>query len=224
MVSFKTKKIAAPDTLGEILKNRRQEMGLRLDKISREIKISLRYLEALEEGRYEKLPGEVYVKNFLKTYGIFLNLNLAVLLEIYKKEKNINSKTKRYSSKENQSKLSFFHFMITPRIIRFAGLILLVLVCLGYLGWEIRKIITPPFLFVSSPLGNLATKEGIIEVRGQTDKEAAVAINGEEILVNEQGYFKKRVDLKKGLNVIKVSAAKKYSRKNIILRNILAEE
>ena len=62
-------------TLGEKLKKIRSERRIGLTDISRFTKIQLKYLEDIEEGRYEKLPSDVYVKGFLKSYAKFLGVN-----------------------------------------------------------------------------------------------------------------------------------------------------
>jgi len=46
-----------------------------LNYVYKVVNIPLKYLQALEAEEWNKLPGEVYIKNFLKTYCEFLGLN-----------------------------------------------------------------------------------------------------------------------------------------------------
>ena len=62
--------------IGEKLKNRREQLGLSLKEVETELKIRSKYLQALEEERYDLLPGKAYVKPFLKSYARFLGLDL----------------------------------------------------------------------------------------------------------------------------------------------------
>ena len=56
-------------TIGNLLKERRQERNLTLKQISEATKIRSEYLEALEKGDYSVFPSEVYIKGFLKNYA-----------------------------------------------------------------------------------------------------------------------------------------------------------
>jgi len=68
--------------LGRRLKARREELGLSIEEVQAETKIRRRYLEALEAGDEGPIPGEVYVKGFLRFYANFLGLDgLEMVLE-----------------------------------------------------------------------------------------------------------------------------------------------
>jgi len=61
--------------IGDILKKEREKQKLSLQDVEQGTSIRAVYLEALENGEYDKLPGEVYAKGFIKNYGNFLELN-----------------------------------------------------------------------------------------------------------------------------------------------------
>jgi cytoskeleton protein RodZ len=62
-------------TVGDTLRRERIKRNLQLDQISKELKISPRFLEAIEDERFEKLPGGVFAKAFVRQYGRLLGLN-----------------------------------------------------------------------------------------------------------------------------------------------------
>jgi len=62
-------------TVGEILRRERVKRKLNLDQISRELKISPRFLEAIEDEEFDKLPGGVFARAFVRQYGSLLGLN-----------------------------------------------------------------------------------------------------------------------------------------------------
>ena len=70
-------------TLGEYLSSARKAKGLDLHDAAQQTRISIHYLKALEEENFSKLPGEVFVKGFLKSYGRFLNLSETELTQRY---------------------------------------------------------------------------------------------------------------------------------------------
>lgn len=74
------------ETIGEILRNKRLEKGLTLEDVSKLVKIRKKYLEALESGNYNEIPGTVYAKSFLKIYADFLGLDRFYILKRYQSE------------------------------------------------------------------------------------------------------------------------------------------
>lgn len=61
------------------LKQARIDSGKTLQQVSQDLKIRKLYLIALEEGNFDILPGEVYLKGYLKLYSEYLNVNLSDL-------------------------------------------------------------------------------------------------------------------------------------------------
>ncbi len=68
---------------GRELKQVREKIGLELQTVSKETKISLKILECLEDENYEKLPPLVYLKGFLKSYAQCLGLDPQKVVEGY---------------------------------------------------------------------------------------------------------------------------------------------
>ncbi len=70
-------------TLGRYLHDARVARGIDLREAAQQTRISLQYLRALEEEDFKKLPGDVFVKGFLKNYGKYLRLDEAELMKQY---------------------------------------------------------------------------------------------------------------------------------------------
>ena len=224
MVSFINKKISPTNlSLAELLKKSRQQKKWTLEAVAKKINISKNYLRALEEGEFNELPGEVYAKNFLKVYSNFLGLNFKEILALYLSEKKIYQKTGQLNQKINQPlrRVRWTQFLVTPQIIRISLLGLVILILLFYLGLKIKAAISPPFLIISSPINNLVTSQKTIEISGQTEKEVILLINGQQVLIDENGYFSESISLQPGSNIIKISSTKKRGRETIIYRNIV---
>jgi flagellar biosynthesis protein FlhG len=68
---------------GSELKQLRERMGLELQAVSKQTKISLKILESLEEESFDKLPALVYLKGFLKSYAQCLGLDPQKVVEGY---------------------------------------------------------------------------------------------------------------------------------------------
>ena len=118
-------------SLGQDLKRERELRGISLKEISSSTKISLRFLEALEEDRLDIIPGNFFIKAILRSYAKFIGLEedyvlnkfyeASLELEQSQESKQIKRKT-RPGIKKNIKKLIYIVAMI---IILFMFLFLL---------------------------------------------------------------------------------------------------
>jgi len=69
--------------IGPSLQEARTRRGLSQADVQKAIRIRERYLTALEEEKWELLPGEAYTKGFLRTYAEFLGLNGNLYIDEY---------------------------------------------------------------------------------------------------------------------------------------------
>ena len=69
--------------IGASLREARIKRGLSPADVHKAIRIRDRYLQALEDERWELLPGDAYVKGFLRTYADFLGLDGNLYVDEY---------------------------------------------------------------------------------------------------------------------------------------------
>jgi len=69
--------------IGQSLREARLKRDLTPADVQKAIRIRDRYLQALEEERWELLPGDAYVKGFLRTYADYLGLDGSLYVEEY---------------------------------------------------------------------------------------------------------------------------------------------
>lgn len=72
--------------LGRKLKEARESNGMSLSDVQESTKIQKRYLEGIEEGAYDIMPGKFYVRAFIKQYAEAVGLNAEELFEEFKSE------------------------------------------------------------------------------------------------------------------------------------------
>lgn len=72
------------ESLGEKLKQARNQKGFSIDQVCRETSISIRFIEALEAENFDIFPGEPYILGFLKNYSSFLDLDSQKIISLYK--------------------------------------------------------------------------------------------------------------------------------------------
>jgi len=72
--------------VGELLQERREDLGLDLDEVAAALKIKPTYLVALEQSRAHDLPGATYAIGFVRAYADFLGLDPEQVLARFKSE------------------------------------------------------------------------------------------------------------------------------------------
>jgi cytoskeleton protein RodZ len=76
----------AGSSVGALLRAERERSGKNLETIARTLKIRASYLEAIEEGRFQDLPGSAYAIGFLRSYSDFLGLDWDEVARRFKNE------------------------------------------------------------------------------------------------------------------------------------------
>lgn len=75
-----------PDHVGAWLREAREATGRDLRDVAAHLRIRAPYLEAIEEGRFDDLPGRAYAVGFIRSYCDYLGLDSNQMLERFKSE------------------------------------------------------------------------------------------------------------------------------------------
>ena len=113
------------------LREARLRGGYSLSDAAHVLRIQEHYLEALEEGRFDQIPGTTYIIGFLRSYSGFLGLDPDEIIDAFKREQRLDTREPRLafpSPSDSSPKPKFW-------------LILLVLVLAGlaYGGWQYQS-------------------------------------------------------------------------------------
>ena len=209
------KRLIPEGSIFEEMRDIRKKQGISIGTISKETKIPTKYLKALEEGSLEKLPDILYIKNIIKKYLSFFNIDPKPFIA----KLDLSQRAKQYSQKTPNLK----SMIVMPRIIKMSVAIFLVLVLIVYLGFSISKIFRPPSITIYSPKEGAVVKSSIVVIKGKTERGTGVFINNEQVILDKDGGFNKELNLQKGLNLIKISGINRYSKENVIWRNVILQ-
>lgn len=204
------------NTLGDFLKQARQSQGWNLKEIETKTGISLRYLEFLEKNDFYKFPNLTYARGSLSQYAEFLGLDSSKIIKRFQEEfKEIYTSNKVSSSTLTPRKI------FNPKFV--LGLIITLLI-LFYLGFSIKRLLSIPQIEIISPPEDFQTQESTLMIEGRAELGIDVFINDQAVSQINNGYFKEKIELLPGLNIIEISAKKKYSRQRVIYRRVVLEE
>ncbi len=222
MVSFQIKKLVSPTLVGEILKKERENKKLTLEEAAQALELSVKYLKLLELSAWNKLPGQIYVKSFVKKYAGWLGLPTEQLLNKFLADQKNYGQT---AAKKNppQIILELKHLGQVPALFRRLVSGALAVLLAIYLSYEVAGIFSSPLLIVESPIEGYINGSPMVLVKGQTEPEVKIQINGKEVVSESDGAFVADIELGEGLNVIKVSATKRHGGTSTILRNVVVQ-
>src|SRR4051794_565810 len=71
------------ESIGRYLKNRREAQGMSVEEIARATRIPFASIERIEGDHFDDLPGEVFVRGFLKAYARAVSLPVDDVLAKY---------------------------------------------------------------------------------------------------------------------------------------------
>ena len=129
---------------GELLKEARRKKRRRYKRLSSELGIPEKYLEALEENNFSIMAGPTYVKGYLRAYAKILDLDPATVIEAFDRylrdERRLKKQIIKIEKKEKEKKNFSYIFALIFFLI--ASVILLIFLSLGRNDSEKREDIS----------------------------------------------------------------------------------
>lgn len=181
-------------SVGEIVKKERLNKGFSLDDIENKIKIRKKYLQAIEENKWNIFSSKIYIIGILKNYSKFLGLDekkvIAFFRRDYEKKEEINFKKKISSKYLNPEIKNFFKgiFIILGLFFSF------------YFGYQLYLYFAPPKAEILFPKKNIFLREEKIKIIGKTDLYTSIFIFNQRVYQNKDGIFEYDFPLKEGEN------------------------
>jgi cytoskeletal protein RodZ len=89
----------------------RRNRGLSLEQISQSTKISVRALQAIEEGEFKKLPGGIYNTSYIRQYARAIEFDESEILSYYHSRTDVQPETPLINA-EKRLNLRDFSFLV----------------------------------------------------------------------------------------------------------------
>jgi transcriptional regulator with XRE-family HTH domain len=216
---FELKKIGG-ESLAEWLNARREAAGFTIEALAAKTRVQEKYLRALEAGDGRDLPEAAYQRLFIKVIAGALGESEAAALLRFEESQSQCHTRKEERQKPPQSQAAS-KFLVAPKIISAAALITIAVLAFLGLGYEILRLVAPPELFIESPLDGEVRQSAALSVSGRTERGATLYVNGELVYLKPDGSFEETINLRQGLNIIKISVRKIHSDERVLYRHVL---
>jgi cytoskeletal protein RodZ len=131
--------------IGSTLREARMRARIDISEVEARTKIRAKYLRAIENEEWDLLPGAVYVKSFLRTYGDFLGLDSRLLVDEFKRryERPSDHELRPIGSLGRERERAARGPLLPPWAI--IGVVLVaVVVALAFVGQAANNSSTPP--------------------------------------------------------------------------------
>ena len=94
---------------GKVLQQARKKKRYSVDRVHKTTKIKKEYIEGLENDNVSAFPAELYYKNFLKTYALFLSLDPVEMTNMYEQSK-LDQQEDLFKQNSNNVENKFIEF------------------------------------------------------------------------------------------------------------------
>ena len=204
-------------SLGNTIKDKRKLESISLSDLERETKIRKDFLEAIEEGMWEKLPEYPVVQGFVRSIAHVVNTDEELFLALLRRD--YPKKDIRIAPKPDVKN----KFIWSPKWTLLAGVLFVSLIIIGYLGYQYKQFVSPPQLVVTNPKEDEVLTKDVYTVEGKTSPDATVIINNQPTLINDDGSFTEEVEISKETKEIDIKATSRAGKVTEIKRKVIVE-
>jgi hypothetical protein len=100
----------------------------------------------------------------------------------------------------------------TKKLINIIIFSIIILLILGYTGYEAQKVVFGPRIEVESPTSGISVSDSLIEIKGNVKNTRDLFLNDRKIFIDENGNFEEKLLLSYGYNIIFIKAIDKFER------------
>lgn len=202
--------------LNEYLVQRRKFLKMRFGDLTAKTGIPAKYLKKIEKGDWCDLPSGAYVKGFLRKYAQVVRLDEAELALRYETEWKQICAVPSTTNRKSQDRFDWFKQFSSRSILAIVGVVFV----LAYIFWQVSVILEKPNLEINFPKEDTAVSVSNLTVEGQVSLGDALSLNNQPVYPNENGFFKKEIELLAGVNVLEIKAVSRFGKETKIIRKV----
>ncbi len=178
-------------------------------------------IRALEDARFEDLPDDVYAERMVAQYVRALHGKDEYMLTKFRNERVPDMVPRGAARFIRPTRPLFRELLSQTRLLAVLGATLLVATVGTYLGIQISHVRSAPTLEITAPEEGSQLTEALVTVRGKTEPEVQVSINGVPIHTTPDGTFSSQVDLMRGTTSIEIQAKRRYGGSKTETRRVI---
>ncbi|MBI5151637.1 MAG: helix-turn-helix domain-containing protein [Candidatus Pacebacteria bacterium] len=201
-------------TVGELLHDGRVSLKKDVHEIARTTHIREEYLEAMEQNAFEKLPEGPFVKGFLRTYALELNMEPDHVLAVYRRDFGDKKIPQLFPKGLVYPIRRLSYLTIHPFVF---GIGVVCCVVGFFLAYQWYVFTQPPEVIVYEPTEKQETHSPL-QVRGKTSTDAVVYVNANPVALDQDGKFTTNIELQVGEQTVRVEVQSRQGKRRVIQR------
>lgn len=207
-------------TLGDLLRDRREELGLTVRGIADKSKLSEKLVKALEEDNYELFPAKVYARGVLDKLASAISYLVSREMEARFEKVWIRAAEKKSAPRPVGGNAAQAGIFINPRLAGFILVFSIFLAFGGFLALRTARFLALPGLAVQEPSEGSILSEPVLRVSGKAEKESRLTVNGRELRVDTDGNFNDQIELGAGVHRLEFLVEDRFGKERKELRYV----
>lgn len=211
MVGVRSSKGEHHTGVGKRLSKKRISHKVSLEDVSRELRIPVVQLRALEEEDYSIFSAELYARGAYTSYAQYLGVYSA---------KDLRAVLRALSSVRTRVPLKLltpdrlFDRLLNPRLVIIAIGVCIALIVGGYIAWQVQSFWRFPDLAITGPVNHVIDGPDVT-VAGKAEPDARLTINDQQVLLQSDSTFSAQLSLHIGINPVRVVVSNASGRQSI---------
>lgn len=209
-------------TFGEQLRALREQAGLAIDELAQKTRIQKKYLEWLEDERFDLLPPPVYVRGFVLHWAEACGIDPSeILLQFDRVHALILDDKRRLFTQLQPSP----RFVLTGRMMVLMILVISLVAGSTYVGNRYFHVGQRPSIEIMAPASlEVIVNNQWITIEGSVNNVSRLVVAGQEVSVGEDGSFSKLVALNRGVNIVRIEGENKGGDTIEVMRKVILVE
>ena len=204
-------------TVGIYLRDSRRSQKKSLADLEKVTRIKKDFIRSVEKESWSKLPDYPVVSGFVKSIAGALSLNQARVVAMLRRDYppqsvSINPKADVLGK-----------FVWSPKLTFFAGIIIVTVTIVGYLGFQYYNFVQPPALEIYLPANDDEVFESTLVVSGKTNPESVVRVNNQPVIVKEDGVFVTTIEVFQKTQEVLIKSVSRSGKETVISRKIVPQ-
>ena len=208
-MGFVQKSINPGGGLGHDLIELRSKAGLTLTQASSLSKVPESFIRSLEQEQWEEISDPLYFEHVFRAYLAIFQVQQNYYIQKYRDCLKITSQVRDTQDLLPRARVRWIDLAVWSRLIATIALGIFALGIGGYVFYQVRAVTAAPQLSVEQPKEGERLAIPVVNVKGKTETDATVTINGREAIVNDDGTFTLSLDIPSGPTIIVVDAKKR---------------
>lgn len=208
-MGFIQKSINPGGALGRDLRELRVKAGLSRADASQASKVSEGIITILEEERWAEISDPLFFEHMFRTYLRLYSVQPQYYLEKYRTALNIKSRVRKAEDLLPRERVTWSDLAVWSRVIAAAGLVIFAALIGAYVLFQIRAVTAAPSLTIDQPQEGERLAQPFAEIKGKTEPDAVVTINGQGAIVGDDGSFSLTINIPSGPTIIVIQAKKR---------------